>query len=384
MTTRCGPFVTRFETPIAGPAQDGPLAGLSVAVKDNCDVAGYVTGGGNPEWAEEQSPAEANATVVERLLDAGATLVGKTQMDELAYSLMGINARYGTPENPVAPSRVPGGSSSGSVSAVAANLVDIGLGTDTGGSVRLPSAFCGLFGWRPTHGLIPADGILPLAPSYDVPGFMTRDLETMESLADVFCDGQEAGDDLRFVYPADLWRLADGEAAAALKEALPRGDRNDGQLLDAAMRADLLPVFRLHQGWEAWQTFGAFIERRNPDFGPGILERFALAADLTDQDFATARAKRSALSEHLDAVLKPGVVLVYPTAPGPAPLLTDTDGALEQFRSKALTLLSIAGHGGLPQLTLPFAVMSGAPLGLSLVARAGSDRLLIEAARHFL
>ena len=166
MANLTGPFVARFQPPItlSEPAFS-KLDGLTVAVKDNFDVAGSVTGAGNPEWADDQAPAQKHASVVETLLDHGAALSGKAHMDELAYSLMGINARYGTPENPAAPSRVPGGSSSGSAAAVAAKLADIGLGSDTGGSVRLPSSFCGLFGWRPTHGLISADGLLPLAKS---------------------------------------------------------------------------------------------------------------------------------------------------------------------------------------------------------------------------
>ncbi|QQM31622.1 amidase [Martelella lutilitoris] len=385
MTQSIGPFVERFEPPITAEAPVSDLlSGLTVAVKDNFDIEGTVTGGGNPEWAEDQAPAASNAAAVQTLLDNGAALAGKVHMDELAYSLMGMNARFGTPENPAAPSRVPGGSSSGSASAVASGLADIGLGSDTGGSVRLPASFCGLFGWRPTHGLVPSDGLLPLAESYDVPGFLTRDLETLETLGEIFAGEQEVDADVRLVYPTDVWRLCEDEAAAVLKAALPRGDRNDSALLAGGDLKALLPVFRTHQGYEIWQHFGAWIEKREPDFGPGIRERFAMAAKITSEEFEEARAKREAFRAHLARVLQPGTIMVYPTSPGPAPLLTAGNDIVETFRNRALAMLAIAGHGGLPQLSIPIAASQGSPLGLSLVAAPGSDLLLIETAKRFI
>ncbi|MGV0817889.1 amidase [Martelella sp. AMO21009] len=384
MTQSIGPFVERFEPPIARetPASN-LLSGLSVAVKDNFDVANKITGGGNPEWAEDQAAAAHHASAVQTLLDNGAALVGKVHMDELAYSLMGVNARFGTPENPAAPSRVPGGSSSGSASAVASGLADIGLGSDTGGSVRLPASFCGLFGWRPTHGLVSGEGLLPLAESYDVPGFLTRDLETLEMLGEIFAGGQGVDEDVRLVYPADVWRLCEDEAAAALKSALPKGDRNDSPLLPGGDLKELLPVFRTHQGYEVWQHFGPWIERREPEFGPGIRDRFAMAAKITAEEFEAAKTKRAAFRAHLGRVLSPGTIMVYPTSPGPAPLLTDGNDIVETFRNRALSMLAIAGHGGLPQMSIPLAASQGSPLGLSLVAAPGSDRLLIETAKRF-
>ncbi|AQZ52177.1 amidase [Martelella mediterranea] len=385
MTQSIGPFVERFEPPVTAetPATD-LLSGLTVAVKDNFDIAGTVTGGGNPEWAEDQTPAAHHAAAVQTLLENGAALVGKVHMDELAYSLMGMNARFGTPENPAAPSRVPGGSSSGSASAVASGLADIGLGSDTGGSVRLPASFCGLFGWRPTHGLVSGEGLLPLAESYDVPGFLTRELETLSLLGEIFADGQSADEDVRLVYPADVWRLCEDAAAAALKSALPKGDRNDSPLLPGGDLKELLPVFRTHQGYEVWQHFGSWIEKREPEFGPGIRERFAMAAKITPEEFEAAKKKRAAFRAHLGRVLSPGIIMVYPTSPGPAPLLTDGNDIIETFRSRALSMLAIAGHGGLPQVSIPLAASQGSPLGLSLVAAPGSDRLLIETAKRFI
>ena len=180
LTDTADAFVSTFTVAGAG---DGPLSGLTFAAKDIYDVAGHVTGCGNPDWARTHPPAEAHAPAVATLLAAGATLVGKTHTDELAYSLMGANAHYGTPKNTADPRRVPGGSSSGSVAAVAAGLVDIGLGSDTGGSVRLPASFCGVYGLRTTHGLLPLDTAMPLAPSFDTVGWYSSDLGTMTRIA---------------------------------------------------------------------------------------------------------------------------------------------------------------------------------------------------------
>ena len=161
-------------------ASHGPLRGLKFAVKDIYDVAGHRTGFGNPDWLRTHGPAAQTAPVVQRLLDAGAHLVGKTHTDELTWSFTGENAHYGAPVNVNAPGRVTGGSSSGSASAVAAGVVDFAVGSDTGGSVRLPASFCGILGMRPTYGRIPLDGVCPLAPSFDTCGWFARDVGVFE------------------------------------------------------------------------------------------------------------------------------------------------------------------------------------------------------------
>src|SRR5690606_37246293 len=175
------PWIPRQEPDVA---LTGPLAGLRLAVKDLFDVAGMPTGAGNPRWLETHEAPDADAEAVARLRAAGASLVGKTITDELAWSLNGSNAHYGTPDNPAAPGRLPGGSSSGSASAVASGLADIGLGTDTGGSIRVPASYCGLFGLRPTHGRVPLEGAVPLAASFDTAGVFTRDAATLRKASE--------------------------------------------------------------------------------------------------------------------------------------------------------------------------------------------------------
>ena len=158
----------------------GPLSGVTLAVKDVIDVAGIPTGAGNPAFLDDAPPAPRHAAAVSRLLDAGADVIGKAHTDEFAFSLSGTNAHYGTPRNPRAPGRVPGGSSSGSASAVASGIAEIALGTDTAGSIRVPASYCGVWGLRPTHGRVPLEGVLPLAPSFDTCGLLAATGELLE------------------------------------------------------------------------------------------------------------------------------------------------------------------------------------------------------------
>jgi len=186
------------------PTRDGPLRGLRLAVKDIVDVAGLPTGAGHPDWLATHPVPQRSAPVVDRITDAGAVIVGKTYTDEFAYSMFGSNAHYGTPVNPAAPGHLPGGSSSGSAVAVAAGLADIGLGTDTAGSVRIPASWCGLYGLRPTHDRASREGIVALAPSFDVPGLLCAGLATLRLAATAMLDGVGVAD------PAPGLRVPEG------------------------------------------------------------------------------------------------------------------------------------------------------------------------------
>ena len=159
--------------PIAGAAK-GPLAGLTVAVKDMYDIAGWRTGGGSPVWLDKHAPAKRHAAPVRKFLAAGATVIGKTVCDEFFFSLTGANAHYGTPLNPRAPGRLPGGSSAGSAAATAAGACDFALGSDTGGSVRVPASFCGIYGIRVTLGRVDMTGAMDMAPSFDAAGWFAH------------------------------------------------------------------------------------------------------------------------------------------------------------------------------------------------------------------
>src|SRR5580692_8374634 len=194
------------------------LSDLTFAAKDLFDVAGHPTGGGNHDWPRAHPVPTRHAWAVQRLLDAGATLIGKTITDEVSLGILGENAFDGTPLNTKAPDRVPGGSSSGSAAAVAASLCDTALGTDTGGSVRVPSSFCGLYGIRPTHGRLDLSGMLPQAPSSDTTGWFARDATTFAKVSSLLL-GEPVADTLptKLIVAVDAFGFADASVAAALR-----------------------------------------------------------------------------------------------------------------------------------------------------------------------
>src|SRR5580692_439072 len=194
MTDRTNAFVPGPRIRMDG-APGGALSGLSFAAKDLFDVAGVPTGGGNHDWARANPVPTKHAWAVQTLLDAGASLIGKTITDEVSLGILGENAFDGTPLNSAAPGRVPGGSSSGSAVAVAAGLCDTALGTDTGGSVRVPASFCGLYGIRPTHGRLDLAGMMSQAPSSDTTGWFARDAETFAQVSSVML-GEAIPDEL--------------------------------------------------------------------------------------------------------------------------------------------------------------------------------------------
>ena len=375
------PFLTQRGFPLAE-RNDGPLAGLRVAVKDLFDIAGMKTGAGNPTWLAVHTPATGTAEAVRLLLSSGATLVGKALTDELAYSLTGDNIHYGTPLNAAAPDRLPGGSSSGSASAVSLGLADIGLGTDTGGSIRIPSSFCGLYGLRPTHGAVSTAGLIPLAPRFDTVGWMTRDAETLGKVGDVLLPEATPKPFERLLIAEPLFatlpevhRAALAPVIDRLRDLWPQHGLFDAVTYDEL--ADAAECFRILQAREAWHSHGGWISRHRPEFAPGIADRFEQAARISDADVSGAEAKAASFVATIRDALGEGTLLCLPTAPDIAPLRASDPAALAGFRSAAMRLTCIAGLAGLPQLHLPCAEVNGVPFGLSLIAPAGCDRALL-------
>jgi amidase len=367
--------------PAAG-AGRGPLAGLRLAVKDIVDVAGLPTGAGHPLWRATHPPPEHTAEVVTRLVDAGAVFVGKTHTDEFAYSMFGSNAHYGTPDNPRAPGRLPGGSSSGSAAAVAAGLADIGLGTDTAGSVRIPASWCGLYALRPSHRRASRDGIVALAPSFDVPGPITGDLATLDRAATAMLSGPAMTDPFdRLLLPPDVWALADPAVREALRpavQALRAVLPVDQGALFGSGRPDYVPAFAVVQGREFWRAHGAWVRAHGPVFGPGVTTRVEAASARTDAEVAAATRVLAATLAALDAAMGSSGVLVMPSTPTPAPPLSPT--GVRELRARLLAMTTLAPIGGLPVVAVPAGLVDGLPVGLSLAGPVGSDEQLIELA----
>ena len=383
-----GAFVpgSRAERPALA---SGPLDGVRLAVKDLFDVAGLPTTCGNPDWARTHPSATATAPAVTALLQAGARLVGKTRTVELAFGLTGENVWHGTPLNPRAPDRFPGGSSCGSAAAVAAGLADLALGSDTGGSVRIPASYCGLFGIRPTQGAVGLAGVMPLAPSLDTPGWFTASADLLARAGDALLPGETGRLGGPLLRVEEAWANARPEVAAALSAVLDRLAPLLGPALAARLLPEGLPAlyrgYRAIQGQEAWASQGGWIEATGPRFGPGVGERFASASRVTPADAAAGWALRRTVQARLRTLLGGGAVLVYPTSPCSAPLLTATAAEQEAVREATVGVTAIAGLAGLPEVTLPVAVATdsgaSAPVGLSLVAGPGRDRALLALAR---
>ena len=379
------PFVPGSTVRIAG-APGGPLAGMTFAAKDLFDVAGHPTGGGNPDWARQYPIPTRHAWAVQRLLDAGATLIGKTITDEVSLGILGENAFDGTPLNPHAPDRVPGGSSSGSASAVAQGLCDTALGTDTGGSVRVPASFCGLHGIRPTHGRLDLTGMLPQAPSSDTAGWFARDAQTFTRVSAVLL-GEPIAAALpsRLLVAQDAFGLADEATAAALQPMVLRLAGLVREAREEVMAPPGLTAWaraqRTLQPWEAWHTFKEWIDRDNPRMAFSVARNLASATAIPESERQWATLVRAEARARLTALLPPGTILCLPTTPFPAPPKGLPLAMLEPLRARITCLAAHGGLTGLPQVSLPGAQVDGLPVGLSIVAARGSDAVLVAVAK---
>lgn len=373
------------------PTGDGPLRGLRFAAKDVFDVAGHATGAGNPTWLATHAPATRHAEVVQRLLDAGATLAGKVITDELAYSLHGDNVHYGTPLNATAPGCVPGGSSSGSAAAVAARLVDFALGTDTGGSTRVPASYTGLWGLRTTHGLVPVAGLVPLHPSFDTATWLAHEARTFELVGNVLLPESDFRP-TRVLRPQDAWALADEVFQAPLRRACDVLADELGANAGATEEAGSwsgdtgLPAWRqlyattgAHEGWQA---HGAWIREHRPAFGAPIAARWEAASKVTDEAATEARAQAAAIRAAVRERLGENGVALLPSAASLAPRRDADPAAIDAVRLRTMAITCIAGIAGLPQVSLPVRTEGGEVLGVSLLGPAGSDLALIRLARR--
>jgi len=379
-------FVATYEPPVRRGAS-GPLTGLRFAAKDLFDVAGQPTGAGNPDWAADHPAAPADAWAVAALLAAGAALAGKTHTDELSRGIFGENAHYGTPLNPRASERLPGGSSSGSAAAVAGGLVEFALGTDTGGSVRVPACFCGIFGLRPSHGRISFAGGVAQAPSFDTVGWFASNGTTLARVGAVLLQAP-VGDALprRLLIAEDALALSDAPVRAALRAPIERVATLIGTSAGHLLFPSDPETWLRHQGTlqarEAWETFAPWLDRRNPRLGFEVAANFFRNLTITDDALAAAAACRAEMRRELGALLADGSVIALPTAPVLAPLRDQTRGAMQAPRLRIINFTCVAGMIGAPQINLPLGVSDGVPVGLSLIGAPGSDERLLALARR--
>jgi amidase len=367
-------------------AAGGPLAGLSFAAKDLYDIAGQPTAYGNPDWERTHPMPVSSAVAVLALLEAGARFAGKTKTVELAYGLTGENVWYGTPLNPAAPDRFPGGSSCGSASVVASGEADIALGSDTGGSVRIPASYCGIYGIRPSWGSVSLVGARPLAPSYDTAGWFAARASHLRRAGEVLLPAGGDGPLGPLLRVNEAWMNAQPAIAAALTPALEAAEAVMGPAIPVNPVPETLAVlyehFRCAQAEEAWATLGDWVATTGPRFGPGVGERFTAARDLPAGKAEAARAFRQVFRKRLLGLLGGGAVMAYPTSPLLAPKLDSSPAEQQWVRETTIGVTAIAGLGGLCEVSIPAAKVDGAPVGLSLVAAPGRDRALLTVAER--
>ncbi|XP_038878398.1 amidase 1-like isoform X2 [Benincasa hispida] len=344
-----GAFMEKFLLQPSSPSDELPLNGLTFAVKDIFDMDGHVTGFGNPEWLRTHRPANQTAPAVLTILRGGASCIGRTIMDEMAYSINGENFHYGTPQNPYALDRVPGGSSSGSAVAVGAKLVDFSLGTDTGGSIRVPASYCGILGFRPSHGAVSTSGVVPMAQSFDTVGHLIKQVVLGTYLVD---------------------------KVPSLKHFMIEG--NAGHEHSIPSLAALARSMQLLQRYEFKINHEEWVRTYNPHLGPGISERVSEAMRATNENIDLCHNIKMELREALAALLEEFGVLAIPTVPGPPPKLNTDISKLHDFRAKAFSLLSIAGVSGFCQVSIPLGLYNGLPVSISLLAKHGSDGFLLN------
>jgi amidase len=363
-----------------GPPGREPLNGRTVAVKDLFAVAGFPTGAGNPAWLAQAGPELEDAWAVRALRAAGAAIAGIAQTDELAFSLSGVNAHYGTPPNSAAPRLVTGGSSSGPAAAVAAGQADIGLGTDTAGSVRVPASACGLFGLRPTHGAVPAHGVLHLAPSFDTVGWLTADAALLAAVGSVLLPppvpavGPFPGTD-----PPRRLLSPDPPNGPVLRLAAALGvPVVTTPVLGADDITALLAAFRTVQAAEAWELHGRWITANPGALDPEVKARFLTGASVDLDARKRAVAVIASYRSRALGVLGPDAWLVQPATAGPGHPRDATPADRDAWRQATLRRTVLASAFGLPSCVIPGAVSP--PEGLALVGPPGSDHALLAAA----
>ncbi|GER47183.1 glutamyl-tRNA(Gln) amidotransferase subunit A [Striga asiatica] len=408
-----GAFIDRFElAPFPQPPPPAarlPLAGLTFAINDNIDVKGYVTGHGSTDWKRTHEGAEKTAVVVTMMLKSGATCLGKTVMDELGYGILGENKSYGTPTNPQMPSHVPGGSSSGSAVSVASKLVDFALGTDTIGCIRVPASYCGILGFRPSHGIVSAIGVSPNSQSLDAIGCLASNPSVLHRVGHALLQLNllEPKRTRRILIADDLFQLCKvpmqrtvhivnkaienlagyqkpkhvnlGQHIASNVPSLDGFDEESTNWENGMSTLKALSsVMLLLQRYEFKTNHEEWVKSVKPKLDPVVSSRVWSAINTTQENIKSLYKVRMDMRAALKSFLKDDGILVIPTVADPPPKLNSTKSLSPEFHDRIYALLSIATMSGGCQVSIPFGKYEGSPVSVSFIASHGADKFLLD------
>ncbi|KAI4347265.1 hypothetical protein L6164_008089 [Bauhinia variegata] len=393
----------------APPKAPHPLSDLTFAVSDVFDIEGHVTSFGHPDWARTREPASQTSPAVSALVEGGATCIGRTVVDELAYGISGENKHFETPTNPAVPGRVPGGSSSGAAVAVAANLVDFSLGIDSVGGVRVPAGFCGILGFRPSHGAVPHTGCIHVSTSLDTIGLFTKDPNILHRVGHVLLPASFVAqrnpqqiviaDDCfqHLNVPPDRSSLVVIKSAEKLfgkqvlkhinledylRSKLPslkelRSSKMNGELKTSSLKL-LANTMQSLQRHEFRHEHNEWLSTVKPAIHPAISVQLQEVLEASVVEIEFYKSIRDEMRAAINSLLKDEGVLVIPTVADPPPKLGGKDILSEDYQSRAFSLLSIASISGCCQVTIPLGFHDKCPISVSLIARHGGDRFLLD------
>ena len=359
----------------------GLLNKLNFVVKDMCKIKDHRTSCGNPDFYLKCEPADDFAPFLKKILMAGATLKGITICDEFFYSLIGENGHYGTPINLNAPGCVPGGSSSGSAAALTTNLYDFSIGSDTGGSVRVPASFCGLFGIRPTHNRINTEGVYPMAPSFDTLGWFSKDIDIFKKISSILLNPNEkTGFSFKeFVIAEDILELANPEIVKLFNNYINNKFPEIKKIyLSMHDKDEIANNFRILQGGEIQENIIPWILKNKPKISPEINNRIEMAMKITKDEINQALKFRENLKKEIELTLPEGLIALFPTTPFSSPKCGQSDEQLSSCRKKLMEFTSIAGMTSRPQISIPKFKDNTGPIGISLLGWRYSDEILLE------
>ena len=359
----------------------GNLLDMRFLCKDMCQIKGFKTSCGNPDFYKHTAEATENAPFLEKILNEGAILEGITICDEFFYSIIGENIHYGTPSNKNAPNCVPGGSSSGSAAALTQINYDFTIGTDTGGSVRVPASFCGIYGFRPTHGRINLNKVYPMSESFDTLGWFSNNKSNMLKVGKVFFDHFEEIpiEQKNILIPIDIINNLDENIKSQFYDYCENKFKNLKKVqLSKYNKSELAECFRVIQGYEIKLSMLPWIQKYNPKISTEINSRFEVTKNITVNMYNESINLRKEFVSELDKNLSKEALIIFPTTPFSAPITGQSDNDLSELRKKVMEFTCIGGLSSRPQISIPKFKGSTGPIGLSILGNKNTDEIILN------